>query len=99
MLKIYDLFGDITDTANTRVACLSHSAERNLDCKKLKYKQYNDFLKALNSSGRVRDMIKQYHSAQQRKTRAMKELGDVWQHNPELQEMLSDSSRSEKWMQ
>jgi len=31
--------------------------QRNLDWKKLKYKQYNDFLKALDSSGRVREMI------------------------------------------
>jgi hypothetical protein len=98
MLEIYDLFGDITDAANAQVAWLSNFAERNLDWKKLKYKRYNDFLKALDSSGRVREMIKQHHTAQQRKTRATKKLGDLWQHYPELQEILSDSSGSEKWM-
>jgi hypothetical protein len=41
-------------------------------------------------------MIKQHHTAQQRKARATKKLGDLWQHYPELQEILSDSSRSEK---
>jgi hypothetical protein len=47
---------------------LSNFAERNLDWKKLKYKRYNDFLKALDSSGRVREMMKLCRSAQQRKT-------------------------------
>jgi len=98
MLEIYDLFSDITDAANAQVAWLSNFAERNLDWKKLKHKRYNDFLKALDSSGRVREMIKQHHTAQQRKTRAKKRLGNLWQHYPELQEILSDSSGSEKWM-
>jgi len=98
MLEIYDLFGDITDAANAQVAWLSNFAERTLDWKKLKYKRYNDFLKALDSSGRDREMIKQHHTAQQRKTRATKKLGNLCQQNPELQEILSDSSGSEKWM-
>ena len=98
MLEIYDLFGDITDAANAQVAWLSNFAERNLDWKKLKYKRYNDFLKALDRSGRVREMIKQHHSAQQRKARATKKLGDLWQHYPELQEILGDSNGSEKWL-
>jgi hypothetical protein len=51
------------------VAWLSNFAERNLDWKKLKYKGYNDFIKALDSSGSLREMVKQYNSAQQRKAR------------------------------
>jgi hypothetical protein len=98
MLEIYDLFGDITDAINTQVTWLSNFVERNLDWKKLKYKRYNEFLKAFDSSGRVREMIKQHHTAQQRKARATKKLGDLWQHYPELQEILSNSSGSEKWM-
>ncbi|KAF8241182.1 hypothetical protein K440DRAFT_638091 [Wilcoxina mikolae CBS 423.85] len=98
MLEVYDLFGDITDAANVQVAWLSNFAERNLDWRKLKYKQYNDFLKALDRSGRVREMMKQHHSTQQRKTRATKKLGDLWQHHLELQEILSDSIGSEKWL-
>jgi len=98
MLKIYDLFGDITGAGNAQVAWLSNFAKRKLDWKKLKYKRYNDFLKALDSSGRVREMIMQHPSAQQGKTRATKKLGDLWQHYPELQEILSDSSASENWM-
>jgi len=99
MLEIYDLFGDITDATNAQVIWLSTFAERNLDWKTFKYKQCNDFPMALDSSGRVREMIQQHHSAQQRKARATKQLGDLWQHYPELQEILSDSSGSEKWMQ
>jgi hypothetical protein len=75
MLRIYDLFGDITDAANAQIAWLSNFPERNLDWNKLKYKRYNDFLKALDSSGRVREMIKQHHNAQQRKTWATKKPG------------------------
>jgi hypothetical protein len=98
MVEIYDLLGDLTDATNAMFAWLSNFAERILDWKMLIYKPYNDFLKALDSSARVREMIKQHHSGQQRKTQATKKLGDLWQHYPELQEILSDSSRSEKWM-
>jgi hypothetical protein len=28
----------------------------------------------------------------------MKKLGDLWQHYPELQKILSDYNRIEKWM-
>jgi hypothetical protein len=98
MLEIYDDFGDITDAANAQVTWLSNFAERNNDWKKLKYKRYNDFLKAPEGSGRVWEMIMQHHTAQQRKTEATKKLGNLWQHYPELQEILSDCSGSEKWM-
>jgi hypothetical protein len=90
--------GDITDAANTQDTWLSNFAERNLDWKKLMYNRYNDFLKALDSSGRVREMIKQHHTAQQRKTKATKKLGNLRQHYPKLQAILSDSTGSEKWM-
>jgi len=43
-------------------------------------------------------MLKQHHTVQQRKTWTTKKLGDLWQHYLELQEILSDSSGSEKWM-
>jgi len=98
MLEIDDLFGDITNAANAQVALLANFMERNLDWKKLKYMQYNDFLKALDTSGRVREMINQQNSAQQRKTRATKKLGDLWQHHPEVQGILSDSCGSEEWI-
>jgi hypothetical protein len=86
------------DAANALGAWLSNFAVRNLDWKKLKYKRYNDFLKALDSSGRVREMINQHHTAQQKKMQATKTLGNLWPHYPELQEMLSDSTGSQKWM-
>jgi len=44
----------------------------------------------------VREMMKQYLSAQQRKTWAMKKLEDLWQLYPELLNILSNSSGSEK---
>lgn len=98
MLQIYNLFGDIANAANAQVAWVSNFEEGNLDCKKLTYERYNYFLKALDSSSRVREMIMQHHSGQQRKTRATKKLGDLWQHDPEIQEILIDSSGSEMWM-
>ena len=98
MLEIYDICGDITDVANAQVACLSNFAERYLNWKKLKYKRNNDFLKALDSSSRVREMVKQHHTAQQRKTWGTKKMGVLWQHYPEHQEILTDSTGSEKWM-
>jgi len=73
-------------------------AQRNLDCKNLKFKRYNDFLKAFDSSSSVRQMIQLHHSAQQRKTQAKNTLGDLLQHYPELQEILIDFSGSEMWM-
>ena len=98
MLEINELFGDITDAANAQVALVSNFAERIFDWKNFKYKRFNNFLKALDSSGMVSEMIKQHHSAQQRKSRATKKLGDLWLHYPELQEILSESSGNEKWM-
>jgi hypothetical protein len=77
MLEIDDIFADITDATNTLGAWLSNSAVRNLDRKKLKNMGYNDFLKALDSSGRVREMIKQHHTAQQRKIQTTKKLGNL----------------------
>jgi len=62
------------------------------DRKKLIYKRFNDFLKALDSSGRVSEMINQHHCLQQRKIWATKKLGDLWLHYPELQEILRVSS-------
>ena len=59
--------------------------------------QDSDYL-TLDTSGRVREMIQQHHSAQKRKTRATKKLGDLWQNNPELQEILDDSNGSKKWL-
>jgi len=99
ILKIYDLLCDFAYAANAQVAWLANCAERNLNWEKLKYKQYNDFLKALDSSCRVREMIKQHQAAQQTKTWATMKLEDLWQHNPELQGMLSNSGGSEKWME
>lgn len=60
---------------------------------------YNDILKALNSSGSVREMIPQQHSAHQNTTQATKKLGDLWQQYPKLQVILSDCSGSEMGMQ
>jgi len=52
---------------------------------KLKYNWYNNFLKGLDSFGRVREMMKQQYSAQQRKTEAMNKPSDLLQHSPKLQ--------------
>jgi hypothetical protein len=57
ILEIYDPFGDITAANNAQVAWLSSFPQRNLDWKMFKYKRYNYFLKALDSSGKVRVLI------------------------------------------
>jgi hypothetical protein len=68
MLQIDDLFGGLTDAANAQVTWLSNIAEMNLDWRKLEYNRSSYFLKALDRSGRVREMMTRYHSAQQRMT-------------------------------
>jgi hypothetical protein len=72
VLEIYHLFGAFTKAANAQVTWPSNFPPRILDRKKLKYKEYNDFLKGLDSSCRVREVINQHMSAQQKKTQAMK---------------------------
>jgi len=93
---MYDLFGDITDTANTQVTWLLNFTERILDWNKLKYQQYMTSLRCFKSSSRVREVTKQHHSEQQRKIQEIKTLGDLWQHSPKHQGILSDSSGGEK---
>jgi len=97
-LKIYNLFAEITDDAIAQVTWRLNLAARDLDSKQFQYKQYSDFFKALDISGRLRKMIKQHHSAQQRKTQATKKLGDLWQHYHEIHEIWSDSRGSENSM-
>jgi hypothetical protein len=43
-------------------------------------------------------MIKQHHSVQLRKPLAMEKLGDIWEHYRHLQEILSNSYGSDRWM-
>jgi len=43
--------------------------------------------------------MKKYHSAKLRKIRVTKKLRDLWQHDPELEEILIDTCGSEKWLQ
>jgi hypothetical protein len=57
-----------------------------LDWKKLKYIQCNDFLQALDSISRVREMIRQHHTDQTRKREAKKKPGTLGQHYPKLQQ-------------
>jgi len=96
MLRICDQFGDITDAANTHVAWLSYVLGRSLHWKKLKYMGYNNFLKAVDSSSCVIQMIKQHHSVQSRETPAIKQLRNCCQHYLELPQIFSDSSRSDE---
>jgi hypothetical protein len=95
---IYHLFRDISDTCRAKVLLLTNLAERILDWKKSKYKWYNHFLKALNSSSRVREIISQHHSSQLRKIRDTTKLGDLRQRYPKHQEILWTLCGSEKWM-
>jgi len=87
MLKINDFYGDISNAPNAQVAWLSNFAKSNLDWKKLNDQRYNDILKALHSSGRVRKMIMQHHTVWQRNTWATEKLRNLWKHFPEYQEI------------
>jgi hypothetical protein len=98
MYKIYDLFGNITDPINAQVAWLSNIALRNLDWMKLRYKRYRDFRKTLDCSGRLRKIIQQHDSAQQRTTPASNKQRDLWQQYPELLEIRTGCRRIEKWI-
>jgi hypothetical protein len=53
--------------------------ESNLPQRKLKHKRC-DFLQDLDSSCRAREMIQKHDSVQQRMTRAMNKLGDLWEY-------------------
>jgi hypothetical protein len=98
IVTIFDVFSDITKSANVLFTSQSHNSERDLDWKKLKYKGYSNLLQAFISPSRVRGMIHQYCSAQQRKITAMKKLGDLGQYYPECLDIPSNRSRSERWM-
>jgi len=73
-LELHDLFSESTNAADAQVAWLSNFAGSNLDLKKLNYQRYNNFLYVLDHTRMVREMIKQHHSAQQRKLQATKKL-------------------------
>jgi len=98
VLQIYNLLGLITDAAHAQVAWLSKCVETNLERKKLQYPGYNNFVNALDCSCRGREIMKKYHSAKLRKIRVTKKLRDLWQHDPELEEILIDTCGSEKWL-
>jgi len=66
LLEIYGYFGVITNAANALVAWLSHYTERNIHWRMLEHRRYNDNLKALDSSGKVTEMVIQYHSTQKK---------------------------------
>ncbi|KAF8516074.1 hypothetical protein BDD12DRAFT_985043 [Trichophaea hybrida] len=54
--------------------------------------------KTIDSSGWVREMVQQHNTTQKKKERATKTLGDYWQQNPELLEILNEGDGSEKWL-
>lgn len=85
MLGINDLIADICHAVDAQVTWLKNFTVSNRNLMKLKYNWYNNFLKGLDSFGRVREMMKQQYSAQQRKTEAMNKPSDLLQHSPKLQ--------------
>jgi hypothetical protein len=98
MHGVYELFADIHEVSNAQVAWLSKFEENNAGWRELGYKRYYDYLRTIDSSGWVREMVKQHNTAQKRKERATKQLGDYWQQNPELLEILNEGDGSEKWL-
>ena len=98
MHSVYKLFDDIHEFSNAQVAWLSKFEHNNAGWRELGYKRYYDYLRTIDSSSWVREMIKQHNTAQKKKERATKKLGDYWQQNPELLEILNEGDGSEKWL-
>jgi hypothetical protein len=98
MLKIYALFGDISDATHTKVTCISRFTKTNIDWKKLQYMKYNDFVMDLHCFSTVMDIVAPHQSTQQREIWATKKPEDFWPHNPELQEILTNSRGNEQWI-
>ncbi|KAF8248564.1 hypothetical protein K440DRAFT_642215 [Wilcoxina mikolae CBS 423.85] len=90
MHDVYELFADIHELSNAPVAWLSNFEENNAWWRELGYKRYYDYLRTIDSSGRVTEMVKQHNTAQKNKDRAMKKLGNYWQQSPELLEILNE---------
>ncbi|KAF8243478.1 hypothetical protein K440DRAFT_668652 [Wilcoxina mikolae CBS 423.85] len=99
MHGVYELFADIHKVSNAQVAWLSEFEENNTGWRELGYKRYYDYLRTIDSSGLVREMVKQHNTVQKHKDHARKKLGDYWQQTPELLEILNEGDGSEKWLQ
>ncbi|KAF8251479.1 hypothetical protein K440DRAFT_637444 [Wilcoxina mikolae CBS 423.85] len=95
---IYELFSDIHEVSNAQVAWLSKFQENNAGWRELGYKRYYDYLWTIDSSGRVREMVKQHNTTQKNKDHATKKLGDYWQQSSELLKILNERDGSEKWL-
>ncbi|KAF8245004.1 hypothetical protein K440DRAFT_646635 [Wilcoxina mikolae CBS 423.85] len=53
MHDVYELFADIHEVSNAHVAWLSEFEENNAAWRELGYKRYYDYLRTINSSGRI----------------------------------------------
>ncbi|KAF8247561.1 hypothetical protein K440DRAFT_643633 [Wilcoxina mikolae CBS 423.85] len=84
--------------SNTHVVWLSELLDNNAGWRELGYKRYYDYLRIIDSSGWVREMIKQYNTMQKNMDCATKNLGEYWQHSPKLLEILNEGNSSEKWL-
>ncbi|KAF8244847.1 hypothetical protein K440DRAFT_635736 [Wilcoxina mikolae CBS 423.85] len=90
MYSIYELFADIHEVSNSQVEWLSEFEANNAGWRELGYKRYYDYLRTIDSSGQVREMVKQHNTVQRNQDHAMKTLRDYWQQSPELLEILNE---------
>ncbi|KAF8243729.1 hypothetical protein K440DRAFT_636810 [Wilcoxina mikolae CBS 423.85] len=60
------------------------------------YELYYDYLRTIDSSGRIREMVKQLNTVQNNKDRATKTLGEYWQQSSKVLEILNEGDGSEK---
>ncbi|KAF8253227.1 hypothetical protein K440DRAFT_643209 [Wilcoxina mikolae CBS 423.85] len=98
MHGVYELFAHIHEVSNVQVAWLSEFEKNNTGWRELGHKRYYDYLRTIDSSGRIREMVKQHNTTQNNKDRVTKKLGDYWQQSPELLEILNEGDGSEKWL-
>ncbi|KAF8248754.1 hypothetical protein K440DRAFT_641857 [Wilcoxina mikolae CBS 423.85] len=68
---------------------LSKFEEVNAGWGELGYKRYYDYLRTIDSSGWVREMVKQHNTTQKNKDCVTKKLKDYWQQSPKLLELLN----------
>ncbi|KAF8241290.1 hypothetical protein K440DRAFT_644710 [Wilcoxina mikolae CBS 423.85] len=89
---------DLIPVSNAQVAWLSMFGEGNAGWRELGYKTHYDYLRTIDSSGRVREMVKQHSTALKNKDHVTKILGNNRQQYHELLKILNEGDSSEKWL-
>ena len=94
----YEAIGDLQDASHEQAAWLSSMERKKDHWGKLGYKEYEDYLAAIDPHGKARAMIDMHRQTVRRKTNAIYAVEQCWAHSPELQELVSADEGEGKWM-